>query len=205
MCLVSLSSVQGSYNRPHLESSSQAPSLSIESALKGLQVELSETCALCLSRLLSLICVPWEPRMSDLAPVSPSGDDSVQLIPSSQLQLLFKLDCCLEDVNVFTLSNLAGEFFFLKIFFFLSTIGKNFLKISFPKVACSHVNFLFYLSCFQELYLCGWTPSESSALQRAPRCLFMVSAYQWSKQSQRTWKCVAQPLRSRILCSDSLW
>ncbi|XP_074535458.1 bridge-like lipid transfer protein family member 2 isoform X3 [Halichoeres trimaculatus] len=100
--------LQGSYNRPHLESSSQAPSLSIESALKGLQVELSETCALCLSRLLSLIYVPRESRMSEVASVSPSDDDSVQLIPSSQLHLLFKLDCCLEDVNVFTLSNLAG-------------------------------------------------------------------------------------------------
>lgn len=100
--------LQGSYNRPLLESSSQAPSLSIESALKGLQVELSETCALCLSRLLSLICVPRESRLSDVVSVSPPGDDSVQLIPSSQLHLLFKLDCCLEDVNVFTLSNLAG-------------------------------------------------------------------------------------------------
>ncbi|XP_034556808.1 protein KIAA0100-like [Notolabrus celidotus] len=100
--------LQGSYNRPHLESSSQAPSLSIESVLKGLQVELSETCALCLSRLLSLICVPRDTQLSNVAAVSPPSDETVQLTPSSQLQLLFKLDCCLEDVNVFTLSNLAG-------------------------------------------------------------------------------------------------
>ena len=83
----------------------------MESSLKGLQVELSETCALCLSRLLSLICVPrdTEPQLSDVSSVSPSSDDGVQPVPSSQMHLLFKLDCCLEDVNVFTLSNLAGK------------------------------------------------------------------------------------------------
>uniref|UniRef100_A0A3B4X7L9 Bridge-like lipid transfer protein family member 2 n=1 Tax=Seriola lalandi dorsalis TaxID=1841481 RepID=A0A3B4X7L9_SERLL len=99
-------SLQGSFNRSHMESGSQSPSLSVESSLKGLQVELSETCALCLSRLLSLICVPGNtgPQRSDVPAVSPSGEP----IPSSQLHLLFKLDCCLEDVNVFTLSNLAG-------------------------------------------------------------------------------------------------
>ncbi|XP_070684951.1 bridge-like lipid transfer protein family member 2 [Pempheris klunzingeri] len=103
-------SLQGSYNRPLAMSSSQFPSLSVESSLKGLQVELSETCALCLSRLLSLICIPRDtgPQLSDAALVSPPSDDTVQPIPSSQLHLLFKLDCCLEDVNVFTLSNLAG-------------------------------------------------------------------------------------------------
>ncbi|XP_019133656.2 protein KIAA0100 isoform X5 [Larimichthys crocea] len=104
-------SLQGSFNRPHTEPSSQSPSLSVESSLKGLQVELSETCALCLSRLLSLICVPPRdtgPQLSDVASVSPPSDDAIQPTPSSQLHLLFKLDCCLEDVNVFTLSNLAG-------------------------------------------------------------------------------------------------
>ncbi|XP_068440791.1 bridge-like lipid transfer protein family member 2 isoform X1 [Clinocottus analis] len=103
-------SLQGSFNRAHMESSSRNPSLSVESSLKGLQVELSETCALCLSRLLSLICVPLdsEPHLSDVASASPSSDDAVPPIPSTELQLLFKLDCCLEDVNVFTLSNLAG-------------------------------------------------------------------------------------------------
>ncbi|XP_065816856.1 bridge-like lipid transfer protein family member 2 isoform X1 [Labrus bergylta] len=100
--------LQGSYNRPHLESSSQSPSLSVESSLKGLQVELSDTCALCLSRLLSLLCVPRETQLPDVAPVSPHSEDTIQPIPSSQLHMLFKLDCSLEDVNVFTLSNLAG-------------------------------------------------------------------------------------------------
>lgn len=96
-----------------MESSSQSPSLSVDSRLKGLQVELSETCALCLSRLLSLICVPPDtgPQLSDVASVSSPSDDAVQTTPSSQLHLLFKLDCCLEDVNVFTLSNLAGKLF----------------------------------------------------------------------------------------------
>ncbi|XP_039986404.1 protein KIAA0100-like isoform X2 [Xiphias gladius] len=103
-------SLQGSFNRSHVESGSQCPSLTVESSLKGLQVELSETCALCLSRLLSLICVAGDtgPHLSDVAAVSPPSDETVQRMPSSQLHLLFKLDCCLEDVNVFTLSNLAG-------------------------------------------------------------------------------------------------
>lgn len=95
-----------------MELSGQCPSLNVESSLKGLQVELSETCALCLSRLLSLICVPHDmgPQLSEVASVSPSSDDTVQLLPSSQLPLLFKLNCCLEDVNLFTVSNLAGRF-----------------------------------------------------------------------------------------------
>ncbi|XP_022052507.2 protein KIAA0100 isoform X4 [Acanthochromis polyacanthus] len=103
-------SLQGCLNRPHVESSSRSPSLSVESSLKGLQVELSETCALCLSRLLSLMCVTHdtEPQLSDVAVVSPSSDDAVQPSPSSQLHLLFELNCGLEDVNVFTVSNVAG-------------------------------------------------------------------------------------------------
>uniref|UniRef100_A0A7N8Y945 KIAA0100 ortholog n=1 Tax=Mastacembelus armatus TaxID=205130 RepID=A0A7N8Y945_9TELE len=103
-------SLQGSFNRPHVESSSQSPSLSVESSLKGLQVEFSETCALCLSRLLSLICVPPDtgPPLSDVATVSPPADETAQSMSTSQLRLLFKLDCCLEDVNMFTVSNLAG-------------------------------------------------------------------------------------------------
>lgn len=81
-------------------------------------MELSETCALCLSRLLSLICVPPRdtgPQLSDVASVSPPSDDAIQPTPSSQLHLLFKLDCCLEDVNVFTLSNLAGKYIYLHV------------------------------------------------------------------------------------------
>lgn len=106
-------SLQGSFNRPHLESSSQCPSLSVDSRLNGLQVELSETCALCLSRLMSLIFATpiTVPEPLDEASGSPTHDDAVQLTSTSQLHLLFKVDCCLEDVNVFTLSNLAGKSF----------------------------------------------------------------------------------------------
>ncbi|XP_029026241.1 bridge-like lipid transfer protein family member 2 isoform X2 [Betta splendens] len=100
-------SLQGSFNRPNTELRSPSSSLSLESRLKGLQVELSETCALCLSRLLSLICIP---RDNGLQPsdVTSSTDETVHLVTTSPHQLLFKLDCRLEDVNVFTLSNLAG-------------------------------------------------------------------------------------------------
>uniref|UniRef100_A0A665TQY6 Si:ch211-259g3.4 n=1 Tax=Echeneis naucrates TaxID=173247 RepID=A0A665TQY6_ECHNA len=84
--------------------------LNIESSLKGLQMELSETCALCLSRLLSLICVPSNPRAQpmNVAALSPTSDKIGHPIHASQPNLLFKLDCSLEDVNVFTLSNVAG-------------------------------------------------------------------------------------------------
>ncbi|XP_015238967.1 PREDICTED: protein KIAA0100 homolog isoform X2 [Cyprinodon variegatus] len=101
-------SLQGSLNRAQSESSSQPPSLNVESGLRGLQVELSETCALCLSRLLSLLRVSAssEPLLPD---ASPSDDKSIKSShSSSQLNLLFKLDCCLEDVNIFTVSNVAG-------------------------------------------------------------------------------------------------
>ncbi|MEQ2161389.1 hypothetical protein GOODEAATRI_009148, partial [Goodea atripinnis] len=104
-------SLQGSLNRPRSESSSHPPTLNMESSLKGLQVELSETCALCLSRLLSLLRVPGdpEPHLPDVTPESPSADRSVKSNhSSSQPNLLFKLDCCLDDVNVFTVSNVAG-------------------------------------------------------------------------------------------------
>ncbi|XP_029922551.1 protein KIAA0100 isoform X2 [Myripristis murdjan] len=103
-------SLQGSFNRSHVDSSGQSPSLNLESSLKGLQVELSETCALCLSRLVSLISWPRNrsAQLSDAASVSPSSGDVVQPAPTPHLPLLFKLECCLEDVNVFSLSNLAG-------------------------------------------------------------------------------------------------
>ncbi|KAF7666792.1 hypothetical protein LDENG_00091750 [Lucifuga dentata] len=102
--------LQGSLNRPHVNSSSQSSSLSVDSSLKGLQVEFSETCALCLSRLLSLINIPClrGSRLSNVASVSPPSDAAVQSTSSSHLPLIFKLECCVEDVNVFTLSNVAG-------------------------------------------------------------------------------------------------
>lgn len=102
--------LKGSFNRPHFEVCDQLPCLSLESSLKGLQVELSETCALCLSRLLSLLV----PRGKDLqlpketTPAPALSDLTVQPNTPSHLNFLFKLDFCLEDVNMFTLSNLAG-------------------------------------------------------------------------------------------------
>lgn len=54
---------------------------------------------------------PTVPELLDEASVSPTDDDAVKLTSTSQLHLLFKVDCCLEDVNVFTLSNLAGKSF----------------------------------------------------------------------------------------------
>ncbi|KAM4742919.1 bridge-like lipid transfer protein family member 2 [Anableps anableps] len=105
-------SLQGSWNRPQSDSSSQPPSLNVESSLKGLQVELSETCALCLTRLLSLLRVSAdpEPHLLEVTPESPSADEAVKSnhSSSSQPSLLFKLDCCLDEVNVFTVSNVAG-------------------------------------------------------------------------------------------------
>ncbi|KAK5620576.1 hypothetical protein CRENBAI_022122 [Crenichthys baileyi] len=104
-------SLQGSLNRPRSESGCQPPTLNMESSLKGLQVELSETCALCLSRLLSLLRVPGdpEPHLPDVTPESLSADKSAKSNhSSSHPNLLFKLDCCLDDVNVFTVSNVAG-------------------------------------------------------------------------------------------------
>lgn len=147
----------------------------MESSLKGLQVELSETCALCLSRLLSLICVPPRdtgPQLSDVASVSPPSDDAIQPTPSSQLHLLFKLDCCLEDVNVFTLSNLAGKYIYLHVPHHLNTVLHLMIAPLCPRylvgpkhhrmhrLLCSVITSV-CPSSLQEPWLCGRTPSES--------------------------------------------
>ncbi|XP_062408220.1 bridge-like lipid transfer protein family member 2 isoform X2 [Sardina pilchardus] len=79
------------------ESPGPARSLSVESSLKGLQVEVSETCALCLSRLLSLFAPNGTPKAAVPVPTPPT--------PSP---LLLSLELNLDDVNVFTLSNVAG-------------------------------------------------------------------------------------------------
>lgn len=105
---------QGSFNKPQTESSGRTESsVSVESSLKGLQVELSETCALCLSRLLSLFNLASsgtrgleQAGQPDVVPVPAHTDQTDS--PSHQ-PLLFKLQCGLEDVNVFTLSNVAGR------------------------------------------------------------------------------------------------
>ncbi|XP_077422133.1 bridge-like lipid transfer protein family member 2 isoform X2 [Vanacampus margaritifer] len=97
--------LQGSWNRASSELHGSTPVLSAESRLKGLQVELSETCVLCLSRLLSVIYTPEEVRLSEEPSLPPPTANMGQ--PSSSPQL-FKLDFHLEDVNIFTVSNLAG-------------------------------------------------------------------------------------------------
>ncbi|KAG5269355.1 hypothetical protein AALO_G00201080 [Alosa alosa] len=92
--------LQGSCGEPEgrsPESPGPARSLSVESSLKGLQVEVSETCALCLSRLLSLF--------------TPSGTRKAAVpvpTPATPSTLLLSLELSLDDVNVFTLSNVAG-------------------------------------------------------------------------------------------------
>lgn len=104
---------QGSYTRPRSESSSQSPCLNMASKLTGLQVELSETCALCLSRLMCLFTLPAdrEPQGADPASAGqlPSYSSSSSSPYSTPPPLLFSMECGLEDVNVFTLSNLAGK------------------------------------------------------------------------------------------------
>lgn len=102
-------SLKGSYNRPHFEVCDQLPCLSLESSLKGLQIELSDTCALCLSRLLSLI-IPGgkDLQLPEGTTATPALNATVQPSTPSHFNFLFKLDFCLEDVNVFTLSSLAG-------------------------------------------------------------------------------------------------
>uniref|UniRef100_W5MG12 Bridge-like lipid transfer protein family member 2 n=1 Tax=Lepisosteus oculatus TaxID=7918 RepID=W5MG12_LEPOC len=87
--------LQGSCNIPQLETTSQSETVFLESSLSGLQVEVSETCAQCLSRLVSLLS---SDDMEQTAPVHPPHPPP----------LLLRLELGLEDVNVFTLSNVAG-------------------------------------------------------------------------------------------------
>ncbi|XP_010863616.2 protein KIAA0100 isoform X3 [Esox lucius] len=101
---------KGSVNKPQSESSSHSESVNVESSLKGLQLEVSETCALCLSRLLSLCNLANDRRLeASEQPPPGSGPDPVNGTSSpSQGAFYFKIDCNLEDANVFTLSNVAG-------------------------------------------------------------------------------------------------
>uniref|UniRef100_A0A8D0CN22 Bridge-like lipid transfer protein family member 2 n=1 Tax=Scleropages formosus TaxID=113540 RepID=A0A8D0CN22_SCLFO len=47
--------LQGSFNRPQVVTPSHCESICMETSLKGLQLEVSETCVSCLSRLVSLL------------------------------------------------------------------------------------------------------------------------------------------------------
>uniref|UniRef100_A0A674CK67 Bridge-like lipid transfer protein family member 2 n=1 Tax=Salmo trutta TaxID=8032 RepID=A0A674CK67_SALTR len=102
--------LQGSFNKPQSESSSHSESVSVESNLKGLQLEVSETCALCLSRLLALCNLANGRKLEaseqpDVVPVPALVDGTTS---PSQGAFYFKIECNLEDVNVFTLSDVAG-------------------------------------------------------------------------------------------------
>ncbi|XP_064157115.1 bridge-like lipid transfer protein family member 2 [Anguilla rostrata] len=102
--------LQGSCNRTQLDSSLSTESLHVESKLQGMQVEISETCALCLSRLVSLFTQDGRNAVSGPDVLLPPPSASEALSPSScgQHSVLFKLELGLEDVNVFTLSDAAG-------------------------------------------------------------------------------------------------
>ncbi|XP_077150469.1 bridge-like lipid transfer protein family member 2 isoform X1 [Ranitomeya variabilis] len=99
-------SLQGSYNQSIGVCILQADTLFVESTVQGLQVEFSDTCAECLSRVLSLMPVasklPVPSPQDPLSPVSPSEEQG------SKLALLWKVDARVEDVNLFTLSTLVG-------------------------------------------------------------------------------------------------
>ncbi|XP_043114856.1 protein KIAA0100-like isoform X1 [Puntigrus tetrazona] len=91
--------LQGSYSKSRTVNSSCSGSACVESSLKGLQLEVSETCTLCLSRLFSVLKLDKAENVSS---------HSTSEKPPSRLPPLFKFKLNLEDVNTFTLSNVAG-------------------------------------------------------------------------------------------------
>ncbi|XP_051963532.1 protein KIAA0100-like [Xyrauchen texanus] len=91
--------LQGSFSKPRLVNCSPSGSVLVESSLIGLQLEVSETCTLCLSRLLSVLRLEKVENIPIHLPLEK---------PSAYLPPLFKFKLSLEDVNVFTLSNVAG-------------------------------------------------------------------------------------------------
>ncbi|KAG9342081.1 hypothetical protein JZ751_017078 [Albula glossodonta] len=104
--------LQGSWNRSTLDSTPTPDSLQVQSQLKGLQMELSETCAQCLSRLLWLVSQDNAPSVEGSGPsplhIPAPANESISPSSPTQNSVLFKLQLSLEDVNVFTLSNIAG-------------------------------------------------------------------------------------------------
>uniref|UniRef100_A0A671PT67 Protein KIAA0100-like n=1 Tax=Sinocyclocheilus anshuiensis TaxID=1608454 RepID=A0A671PT67_9TELE len=91
--------LQGSYSSSRTVNSSPSGSACMESSLKGLQLEVSETCTLCLSRLFYVLKLDKAENVSS---------HSTPEKPSTRLPPLFKFKLNLEDVNTFTLSNVAG-------------------------------------------------------------------------------------------------
>ncbi|XP_075052913.1 bridge-like lipid transfer protein family member 2 [Mixophyes fleayi] len=105
-CVLDSFSLQGSYNQSLGVGIIQADTLFIDSTVQGLQVEFSDTCAECILRVLSLMPLASKrpvPALRDpVSSTSPCGD------PSSKPGLLWKVDVRVEEVNLFTLSNLVG-------------------------------------------------------------------------------------------------
>ncbi|XP_042298610.1 protein KIAA0100 homolog [Sceloporus undulatus] len=95
-------SLQGSYNQPLGTSGSHADTLFLDCTLRGLQVESSDTCAECLSRVLVLL-LPGDIDGQE-GPVT----EETAISPGEELGILWKVDLKVEDVNLFTLSPLAG-------------------------------------------------------------------------------------------------
>lgn len=89
--------LQGSYNQPLGLSSTQSNTLFLDCTIRGLQVEISDICAQCLSRILSLV-------------IPQSEKSAVSRKPSlgECLTLLWKVDLKVEDMNLLTLSALVG-------------------------------------------------------------------------------------------------
>uniref|UniRef100_A0A5F9DT06 Bridge-like lipid transfer protein family member 2 n=1 Tax=Oryctolagus cuniculus TaxID=9986 RepID=A0A5F9DT06_RABIT len=89
--------LQGSYNQPLGLSSTQSDTLFLDCTIRGLQVETSDTCAQCLSRILSL-----------MSPQSGKSAVSKESSFGESVSLLWKVDLKVEDMNLFTLSALVG-------------------------------------------------------------------------------------------------
>ncbi|XP_053222317.1 bridge-like lipid transfer protein family member 2 isoform X1 [Podarcis raffonei] len=94
--------LQGSYNQPLGTSSTHADTLFLDCTLRGLQVESSDTCSECLSRVLSL----WRPQRMEETLGCPEEEEALSI--GEELGVLWKVDLKVEDVNLFTLSSLAG-------------------------------------------------------------------------------------------------
>ncbi|XP_075760621.1 bridge-like lipid transfer protein family member 2 [Pelodiscus sinensis] len=92
-------SLQGSYNQPLGTSSAQADTLFLDCTIQGLQVESSDTCTQCLSRVLTLL----HPGASQAEPPAEPAAS-----PAESMGLLWKVDLKVEDVNLFRLSSLVG-------------------------------------------------------------------------------------------------
>ncbi|XP_070591591.1 bridge-like lipid transfer protein family member 2 [Erythrolamprus reginae] len=93
--------LQGSYNQPLGTSSTHADTLFLDCTLRGLQLESSDACADCLSRLV-LLLQPW-----DSGP-PPGALEELPPTLGEEFGVLWKVDLKVEDVNLFTLSSLAG-------------------------------------------------------------------------------------------------